>query len=144
MCITLYLLHHLLLALVLQALQNHYHPEVAKAAAVLNQSLSEMEDDISRLLELSAYEVTLLCLCEWLEPEESGLVPVSCSPTMLLGGRADWLWLPRASEKQESTCSVAEHEAAGWQGWPFHKGLCAGSFRRLEQAVVPARVKSLD
>ncbi|XP_054248636.1 nucleolar complex protein 4 homolog isoform X3 [Indicator indicator] len=41
----------------IQALQNHYHPDVAKAAAVLNQSLSEMEDDISGLLELSAYEL---------------------------------------------------------------------------------------
>ncbi|KFV63344.1 Nucleolar complex protein 4, partial [Dryobates pubescens] len=41
----------------IQALQNHFHPDVAKAAAVLNQSLSEMEDDISGLLELSAYEL---------------------------------------------------------------------------------------
>ncbi|XP_068886939.1 nucleolar complex protein 4 homolog isoform X2 [Aphelocoma coerulescens] len=41
----------------IQSLQNHYHPDVAKAAAVLNQSLSEMEDDISGLLELSAYEL---------------------------------------------------------------------------------------
>uniref|UniRef100_A0A8B9FFC0 CCAAT-binding factor domain-containing protein n=1 Tax=Amazona collaria TaxID=241587 RepID=A0A8B9FFC0_9PSIT len=41
----------------IQTLQSHYHPEVAKAAAILNQSLSEMEDDISGLLELSAYEL---------------------------------------------------------------------------------------
>ncbi|NXR58374.1 NOC4L protein, partial [Rhadina sibilatrix] len=41
----------------IQSLQNHYHPDVARAAAVLNQSLSEMEDDISGLLELSAYEL---------------------------------------------------------------------------------------
>ncbi|NWI59417.1 NOC4L protein, partial [Calyptomena viridis] len=41
----------------IQSLQNHYHPDVAKAAAVLNQSLSEIEDDISGLLELSAYEL---------------------------------------------------------------------------------------
>ncbi|NXJ47925.1 NOC4L protein, partial [Spizaetus tyrannus] len=41
----------------IQSLQNHYHPDVAKAAAILNQSLSEMEDDISGLLELSAYEL---------------------------------------------------------------------------------------
>uniref|UniRef100_A0A8C5UJI3 Nucleolar complex associated 4 homolog n=1 Tax=Malurus cyaneus samueli TaxID=2593467 RepID=A0A8C5UJI3_9PASS len=41
----------------IQSLQSHYHPDVAKAAAVLNQSLSEMEDDISGLLELSAYEL---------------------------------------------------------------------------------------
>ncbi|KAM8797518.1 nucleolar complex protein 4 homolog [Eudromia elegans] len=41
----------------LQSLQNHYHPDVAKAAAVLNQSLSEIEDNISGLLELSACEI---------------------------------------------------------------------------------------
>ncbi|NWX70302.1 NOC4L protein, partial [Alca torda] len=41
----------------IRALQNHYHPDVAKVAAVLNQSLSEIEDDISGLLELSAYEL---------------------------------------------------------------------------------------
>lgn len=69
-CVILHLLDYLLFVLLPQSLQNHYHPDVAKAAAVLNQSLSEMEDDISGLLELSAYEVMLLCLCEWLEPEE--------------------------------------------------------------------------
>uniref|UniRef100_U3I135 Nucleolar complex associated 4 homolog n=1 Tax=Anas platyrhynchos platyrhynchos TaxID=8840 RepID=U3I135_ANAPP len=41
----------------LQSLQNHYHPDVARAAAILNQSLSEIEDDISGLLELSASEL---------------------------------------------------------------------------------------
>ncbi|XP_065707811.1 nucleolar complex protein 4 homolog isoform X1 [Patagioenas fasciata] len=41
----------------IQTLQNHYHPEVAKAAAVLSRALSELEDDISGLLELSAYEL---------------------------------------------------------------------------------------
>uniref|UniRef100_A0A8B9CFI4 Nucleolar complex associated 4 homolog n=1 Tax=Anser brachyrhynchus TaxID=132585 RepID=A0A8B9CFI4_9AVES len=41
----------------LQALQNHYYPDVAQAAAILNQSLSEIEDDISGLLELSASEL---------------------------------------------------------------------------------------
>ncbi|XP_019394536.1 PREDICTED: nucleolar complex protein 4 homolog [Crocodylus porosus] len=41
----------------LRALQNHYYPDVAKAAATVNQSLSEIEDDISGLLELSAYEL---------------------------------------------------------------------------------------
>uniref|UniRef100_A0A452I4H2 CCAAT-binding factor domain-containing protein n=1 Tax=Gopherus agassizii TaxID=38772 RepID=A0A452I4H2_9SAUR len=41
----------------LQTLQSHYHPDVAQAAAVVNQSLSELEDDVSELLELSAYEL---------------------------------------------------------------------------------------
>lgn len=49
---------------ILQSLQNHYHPDVAHAAAILKQSLSEIEDDISGLLELSASEVVLLCFCE--------------------------------------------------------------------------------
>lgn len=47
----------------LQTLQSHYHPDVAQAAAVVNQSLSELEDDISELLELSAYEVGLFAGC---------------------------------------------------------------------------------
>lgn len=53
----LYSLDRLLFVLPLQTLQNHYHPEVAKAAAVLSRPLAELEDDISGLLELSAYEV---------------------------------------------------------------------------------------
>ncbi|KAJ8408588.1 hypothetical protein AAFF_G00252230 [Aldrovandia affinis] len=41
----------------LQTLQTHYHPDVAKAAMAINKPLSEQEDDISELLELSAYEL---------------------------------------------------------------------------------------
>ncbi|KAJ8286290.1 hypothetical protein GJAV_G00036770 [Gymnothorax javanicus] len=41
----------------LQTLQKHYHPDVAKAAMAINQPLTEQEDDISELLELSAYEL---------------------------------------------------------------------------------------
>ncbi|XP_053135039.1 nucleolar complex protein 4 homolog isoform X2 [Hemicordylus capensis] len=41
----------------IKTLQNHYHPEVAKAAAVINISLSEMEEDITEFLELTAYEI---------------------------------------------------------------------------------------
>lgn len=62
MCVTLCSLD--LLLFFLQSLQNHYHPDVAQAAAILNQSLSEIEDDISGLLELSASEVVMLCFCE--------------------------------------------------------------------------------
>lgn len=63
-CVTLFSLDCLLFVLLLQSLQNHYHPDVARAAAILNLSLSEIEDDISGLLELSASEVALLGLCE--------------------------------------------------------------------------------
>uniref|UniRef100_A0A670IZP1 CCAAT-binding factor domain-containing protein n=1 Tax=Podarcis muralis TaxID=64176 RepID=A0A670IZP1_PODMU len=41
----------------IQTLQSHYHPEVSKAATTINTSLSEMEDDLSELLELTAYEI---------------------------------------------------------------------------------------
>ncbi|KAI1905023.1 hypothetical protein AGOR_G00011680 [Albula goreensis] len=41
----------------LQTLQKHYHPDVAKAAMAINKPLSEEEDDISELLELSTYEL---------------------------------------------------------------------------------------
>ncbi|KAI4877727.1 hypothetical protein NFI96_021977 [Prochilodus magdalenae] len=41
----------------LKTLQKHYHPDVAKAAKVINQPLPKPEDDLSELLELSAYEL---------------------------------------------------------------------------------------
>lgn len=92
MCKGLCSLDRLLFVLLLQTLQNHYHPEVAKAAAVLNRSLSEMEDDIAGLLELSAYEVGLLCVREWFELEERaralGTVAMSA---LLLGRNTGWL-----------------------------------------------------
>ncbi|XP_054852402.1 nucleolar complex protein 4 homolog [Eublepharis macularius] len=41
----------------IQTLQSHYHPEVAKAAASINMELSEVEDDLMELMELTAYEI---------------------------------------------------------------------------------------
>ncbi|XP_064128069.1 nucleolar complex protein 4 homolog isoform X2 [Loxodonta africana] len=41
----------------LQALQKHYHPEVSKAASVINQVLCVPETSIAPLLELTPYEV---------------------------------------------------------------------------------------
>ncbi|KAI7795828.1 nucleolar complex protein 4 homolog [Triplophysa rosa] len=41
----------------IQTLQKHYHPDVAKAAKLINDPLSESEDDISKLLELSTFEL---------------------------------------------------------------------------------------
>ncbi|XP_077015634.1 nucleolar complex protein 4 homolog [Tamandua tetradactyla] len=41
----------------LQTLQQHYHPEVARAASAINQQLSAPEASIAPLLELTAYEV---------------------------------------------------------------------------------------
>lgn len=43
----------------LQTLQKHYHPDVAKAAVSINTPLSEQEDDISEVLEITTYEVML-------------------------------------------------------------------------------------
>ncbi|GAA6214962.1 nucleolar complex protein 4 homolog [Lates japonicus] len=40
-----------------KTLQKHYHPDVAKAAMVINTPLSEQEDDISEVLEITAYEL---------------------------------------------------------------------------------------
>ncbi|XP_031433237.1 nucleolar complex protein 4 homolog [Clupea harengus] len=39
----------------IKTLQNHYHPDVAKAAQAINQPLSEIEEDISKRLELSTF-----------------------------------------------------------------------------------------
>lgn len=42
----------------LQTLQQHYHPEVSRAASAINQALSLPEVSIAPLLELTAYEVS--------------------------------------------------------------------------------------
>ncbi|XP_041826839.1 nucleolar complex protein 4 homolog [Melanotaenia boesemani] len=41
----------------IKTLQKHYHPDVAKAAMLINTPLSEQEDDISEVLEMTAYEL---------------------------------------------------------------------------------------
>ncbi|XP_047227943.1 nucleolar complex protein 4 homolog isoform X2 [Girardinichthys multiradiatus] len=41
----------------IKTLQRHYHPDVAKAAMLINTPLSEQEDDISEVLEITAYEL---------------------------------------------------------------------------------------
>ncbi|XP_077164485.1 nucleolar complex protein 4 homolog [Paroedura picta] len=41
----------------IQTLQRHYHPDVAKAAASINTALSESEEDLTDLLELTSYEI---------------------------------------------------------------------------------------
>ncbi|TRY88577.1 hypothetical protein DNTS_034550 [Danionella cerebrum] len=41
----------------IQTLQKHYHPDVAKAAMKINVPLSEQEEDISEVLELSTFEL---------------------------------------------------------------------------------------
>ncbi|XP_059214082.1 nucleolar complex protein 4 homolog [Centropristis striata] len=41
----------------IKTLQKHYHPDVAKAAVSINTPLSELEEDISELLEITTYEL---------------------------------------------------------------------------------------
>ncbi|XP_078410653.1 nucleolar complex protein 4 homolog [Cetorhinus maximus] len=41
----------------IQTLQNHYHPDVASAAATINKTLSSQETDLSTLLDLSVAEI---------------------------------------------------------------------------------------
>ncbi|KAJ8346608.1 hypothetical protein SKAU_G00280090 [Synaphobranchus kaupii] len=67
----------------LQTLQKHYHPDVAKAAIAINKPLTEQEDDISKLLELSAYEMFERSLKE----KENQAVPLELEvATQLLQG----------------------------------------------------------
>uniref|UniRef100_A0A7N9B1Z9 Nucleolar complex associated 4 homolog n=1 Tax=Mastacembelus armatus TaxID=205130 RepID=A0A7N9B1Z9_9TELE len=41
----------------IKTLQKHYHPDVAKAAMLINAPLSEQEDDISEVLEITVHEL---------------------------------------------------------------------------------------
>uniref|UniRef100_A0A4W5RMJ3 Nucleolar complex associated 4 homolog n=1 Tax=Hucho hucho TaxID=62062 RepID=A0A4W5RMJ3_9TELE len=67
----------------LQTLQKHYHPDVAKAAMAINKPLSQQEDDISELLELSTYEL----MERDLKQKQSKTVPLEFDPaTQLLQG----------------------------------------------------------
>ncbi|KAJ7988527.1 hypothetical protein DPEC_G00324500 [Dallia pectoralis] len=67
----------------LQTLQNHYHPDVAKAAMLINTPLSPKEDAFKELLELSTYEM----IDQALKQKESGPIPLEFDPaTQLLQG----------------------------------------------------------
>uniref|UniRef100_A0A8C9AIC1 Nucleolar complex associated 4 homolog n=1 Tax=Prolemur simus TaxID=1328070 RepID=A0A8C9AIC1_PROSS len=68
----------------LQALQRHYHPEVSKAASVINQVLSVPEVSIAPLLELTAYELFEQDLNKGPRP-----VPLEFVPAQGLLGRQD-------------------------------------------------------
>lgn len=70
----------------LQALQQHYHPEVSKAASVINQVLSVPEVSIAPLLELTAYEI----FEQDLKKKVPESVPLEFIPTKgLLGQQGD-------------------------------------------------------
>uniref|UniRef100_A0A8D1NXH0 CCAAT-binding factor domain-containing protein n=1 Tax=Sus scrofa TaxID=9823 RepID=A0A8D1NXH0_PIG len=69
----------------LQALQQHYHPEVSKAASVINQALSVPEASIAPLLELTAFEI----FERDLKKKGPESVPLEFIPAQGLLGRRD-------------------------------------------------------
>ncbi|XP_004595489.2 nucleolar complex protein 4 homolog [Ochotona princeps] len=71
----------------LQALQQHYHPEVSRAARAINQELSVPEVSIAPLLELTAYEI----FESDLKKEEPVPLPLEFVPAQGLLGRPDSL-----------------------------------------------------
>lgn len=44
---------------VVQTLQKHHHPDVSKAAALINTPLLQQEEDLSEILEMTTYQVSL-------------------------------------------------------------------------------------
>ncbi|XP_010602556.1 nucleolar complex protein 4 homolog [Fukomys damarensis] len=70
----------------LQTLQQHYHPEVSRAASIISQALSVPEVSIAPLLELTAYEIFEKDLKRPLPKS----VPLEFVPTQgLLGSQED-------------------------------------------------------
>ncbi|XP_069019332.1 nucleolar complex protein 4 homolog [Embiotoca jacksoni] len=72
----------------IKTLQKHYHPDVAKAAMLINTPLSEQEEDISEVLEITAYEL----MERDLKQSQSKSVPLEFeTATQLLKGGGDVL-----------------------------------------------------
>ncbi|XP_040272206.1 nucleolar complex protein 4 homolog [Bufo bufo] len=69
----------------IEALQNHYYPNIVRAANVISRALSAQESDISELLELSSYE-----LFEQEMKKKFHTVPLEFEPVQgLLGKKLD-------------------------------------------------------
>ncbi|XP_034048324.1 nucleolar complex protein 4 homolog [Thalassophryne amazonica] len=72
----------------IKTLQKHYHPDVSKAAVQINTSLSRKEDEISELLEITAFEL----MERDLKPSQTKSVPLEFeTATHLLKGGGDVL-----------------------------------------------------
>ncbi|XP_013920831.1 PREDICTED: nucleolar complex protein 4 homolog [Thamnophis sirtalis] len=71
----------------LETLQNHYHPDVAKAAEEINLPLSQMEQDLSEILELTSFEIFDRDI-----KKESKEVPLEYQPARGLFGKKDDLF----------------------------------------------------
>uniref|UniRef100_A0A8C8DKF9 Nucleolar complex associated 4 homolog n=1 Tax=Oryzias sinensis TaxID=183150 RepID=A0A8C8DKF9_9TELE len=73
----------------IKTLQKHYHPDVAKAAMMISTPLSEQEEDISELLELTTYE---LMERDLKKPQDKKSIPLEFeTATQLLKGGGDVL-----------------------------------------------------
>ncbi|XP_007565979.1 nucleolar complex protein 4 homolog [Poecilia formosa] len=72
----------------IKTLQKHYHPDVAKAAMLINTPMTEQEDDISEVLEITSYEL----MERDLKPTESKSFPLEFETAAhLLEGRGEVL-----------------------------------------------------
>ncbi|XP_037609671.1 nucleolar complex protein 4 homolog [Sebastes umbrosus] len=72
----------------IKTLQKHYHPDVAKAAALLNAPLSGQEEDISEVLEITTFEL----MERDLKQSQTKSVPLEFeTATQLLKGGGDVL-----------------------------------------------------
>ncbi|XP_030006971.1 nucleolar complex protein 4 homolog isoform X2 [Sphaeramia orbicularis] len=72
----------------IKTLQKHYHPDVAKAAMLINTPLSEQEDDIDEMLEITNFEL----MERDLKPPQTKSIPLEFEPaTQLLKGGGDVL-----------------------------------------------------
>ncbi|XP_032085986.1 nucleolar complex protein 4 homolog [Thamnophis elegans] len=71
----------------IKTLQNHYHPDVAKAAEEINLPLSQMEQDLSEILELTSFEIFDRDI-----KKESKEVPLEYQPARGLFGKKDDLF----------------------------------------------------
>ncbi|RVE65664.1 hypothetical protein OJAV_G00118640 [Oryzias javanicus] len=73
----------------IKTLQKHYHPDVAKAAMMINAPLPEQEEDISEVLELTTYE---LMERDLKQPQDKKSIPLEFeTATQLLKGGGDVL-----------------------------------------------------
>ncbi|RXM92884.1 E1A-binding protein p400 [Acipenser ruthenus] len=110
----------------LQSLQKHYHPNVAKAASVVNKPLCQQEVDINQLLEVSAFEslqkhyhpnvakaasVVNKPLCQQ-EVDINQLLEVSAFEEKMIAAKKEWevQQLKKLKTKDEERMMLEEEE----------------------------------
>ncbi|ETE59886.1 Nucleolar complex protein 4-like protein, partial [Ophiophagus hannah] len=70
----------------IKTLQNHYHPDVAKAAEEINLPLSQMEQDLSEILELTSFEMAAEGLVVFSQ-KWSGKMSNTTKLVLIVGGK---------------------------------------------------------